>query len=115
MWGYETTIAIEGCNGRKVSNPSYIRRCVRELCVLIDMKRYGPCRVKTIDLGEGKFRVWVYQLIETSNTMFEFDLSTGQAHVIIFSCKEYDPAAAAAFLQKAFGAASNTFHAHGRK
>jgi len=115
LWGYETTIALEGCDVRKARDATYIRRCVRELCVLIAMKRYGPCRVKIIDLGGGTFRVWVYQLIETSNTMFEFDLSTGRAHIIIFSCKEYDPAAAATFLQEKFDATNHSFHAHGRK
>ena len=70
------------------------------------MKRFGKCVV--VELGEDP-RVSGYsmtQLIDTSLISAHFADQTGTTYLYIFSCKYYEPRAAAEFAKEFFGAST---------
>jgi len=88
-WGYHLTLNLYGCNDL-IKNDNAIKQYVKELCNLIDMKRYGDCH--TVDFGEDiKVSGYsMFQLIETSNIAGHFVNINNNAYLDIFSCKPYD-------------------------
>src|SRR3990167_5056353 len=49
-WGLLTSIDLHGCDPALIRDAGAIKRFVEELCVRIDMKRFGPCQV--VNFGE---------------------------------------------------------------
>ena len=101
-WGLSCSIDIYECNPETIRNPERIRSFVVELCLLIKMKRFGEIQV--VHFGEDE-RVAGYsmvQLIETSMISAHFANLTNTAYIDIFSCRRYDPDAAASFAKQFF-------------
>jgi len=102
-WGRSAAIDLHGCDPQLIRSPPAIRRFVRELCVLIKMKRVGPTLVK--QFGSGDLRGYsMMQFIETSSIVAHFDKFGKRAFIDIFSCETFSPKKAALFCQKFFKA-----------
>ncbi len=103
-WGLATAIDLQGCNPALIRSAKHIRAFVDALCVLIDMKKFGPTVI--VNFGEDP-RVSGYsmtQLIETSLISGHFANQSNAAYLDIFSCKVYSPSLAAAFAKEFFEA-----------
>lgn len=103
-WGLLASIDLHSCNPQKIRSAEEIKRFVIELCILIDMKRFGECII--IDFGEDP-RVSGFsmtQLIETSLISGHFVNQTNNAYLDIFSCKYYNPKIVAEFAKEFFKA-----------
>lgn len=103
-WGLWAGVDLHACDTGIIKDADMIKEFVYELCDRIDMKRFGECVV--VDFGEDP-KVSGYsmtQLIETSLISGHFVNQNGNVYLDIFSCKYYDPAAAAAFAAEYFKA-----------
>lgn len=101
-WGLLSSVDIYNCDPEKIRNAEFIKQYVRDLCELIDMKRFGDTTV--VDFGEDE-RVSGFsmtQLIETSLISGHFANQSNTAYMDIFSCKFYEPRKAAEFTMKYF-------------
>ena len=101
-WGMLTSIDLYECDPDIIRNADSIRQFVKELCEMIDMKRFGECRV--VHFGEDKAveGFSMTQLIETSLISGHFANATNAAYLDIFSCKYYDPRNVAQFALSFF-------------
>ena len=102
-WGLVTSIDLHECNPETIRSADKIKQFVVELCDRIGMKRFGECTV--VDFGEDE-RVSGFsmtQLIETSLISAHFANQTNTTYLDIFSCKFYNPQAAADFAKEFFG------------
>lgn len=102
-WGLACSFDIYNCNPDVIRNGEAIKRFVRELCELIEMKRFGECVV--VDFGEDE-RVAGFsmtQLIETSLISAHFANATNTTYLDVFSCKLYDPRVVEKFALEFFG------------
>ena len=93
---------------------SAIKRFVRELCDLINMKRFGDTQV--VRFGEDP-RVTGFsmtQLIETSLVSAHFADYSKAIYLDVFSCAPYDPDDVAAFAAHFFIAQSSKVHVQSR-
>jgi len=103
VWGMAASIDIYNCDPATIRDADKIRQFVRELCDLIEMKRFGETQV--VHFGEDE-RVAGYsmiQLIETSLISAHFANLTNTVYLDVFSCKPYDPVKAERFALKFFG------------
>ncbi len=110
-WGLSSSIDVYDCNPETIRSMEAIRRFAVDLCELIGMKRFGETQV--VHFGEDE-RVAGYsmvQLIETSLISAHFANLTNTAYLDIFSCRQYDPEASAAFAQRFFGGSRVTVNA----
>lgn len=101
-WGLLTSLDIHDCDPALIRDAESIRRFVRELCELIEMKRFGDTFV--VDFGEDP-RVAGFsmtQLIETSLISAHFANESNTVYLDIFSCKFYEPLTAAEFSKNFF-------------
>jgi S-adenosylmethionine/arginine decarboxylase-like enzyme len=103
-WGWSTALDLKKCN-YKVRNEKDIKDFVYQLCDLIDMKRFGECKVVHFGTGN-KSGYSVVQLIETSNITGHFCDEDSSAYIDIFSCKEYNEIEMEKFTKKFFNAES---------
>ena len=107
-WGIASSIDIYDCDPSLIRNADEIRRFVRELCDLIEMKRFGDTMV--VHFGEDE-RVAGYsmvQLIETSMISAHFANLTNAVYLDVFSCKSYDTEKVRRYAEKFFrGSRSN--------
>lgn len=104
VWGISTLIDLADCNPDTIRDPKQIKEFVLDLCTLLQVKRYGECKI--IHFGEDK-RVAGYsmiQLIETSLVSGHFVNETNNAFIDIFSCKVYESGKAAVFAKDFFEA-----------
>ena len=109
-WGMATSVDLKDCNPETIRSAEKIKQFVRELCDLIDMKRFGETIV--VNFGEDP-RVSGFsmtQLIETSLISGHFANQTNAAYLDIFSCKEYPPEIMANFCKKFFGAKQMSYN-----
>ena len=105
-WGLLTSLDLYGCNPDTIRNADKIKQYVVELCMLIDMKRFGDCQV--VHFGEEE-RVAGYsmiQLIETSLISAHFADASRAIYLDLFSCAPYNPQEVAEYAQEYFGATS---------
>ena len=105
VWGIATSIDIYECNPQTIRDADKIRQFVADLCELIKMRRFGDTRI--VHFGEDE-RVAGYsmvQLIETSLISAHFANQTNTVYLDVFSCKPYEPEAAADFAQAFFDGA----------
>jgi len=103
-WGYLTSLDVYGCNPDFIRDAEKIRTYVKELCVLIDMKRFGECQVVHFGKEDRVEGFSMVQLIETSLISGHFANLTNAAYIDIFSCKPYDPEQVARFTKEFFEA-----------
>lgn len=103
-WGLLSCIDLYNCNPETIRNDKKIKQFVKELCDLIEMKRFGQTRV--VNFGEDE-RVAGYsmtQLIETSLISAHFANLTNTTYLDVFSCKPYKPEVVVEFAKKFFKA-----------
>jgi len=110
-WGWHLVLNLYECDPGLIRTAEIIRQFVIDLCTLIDMRRFGEPTI--VNFGEDP-RVSGYslvQLIETSNICAHFADESSAVYIDIFSCKKFDPDAAAAFCLETFQAqkAAGTF------
>lgn len=101
-WGLLTSLDIHDCDPQVIRDGEAIKRFAVELCDHIEMRRFGDAVV--VDFGEDE-RVAGFslvQLIETSLVSGHFANLTNNAYIDIFSCKYYEPHAAADFCMRFF-------------
>jgi len=103
-WGFHSCIDLYDCTPETIRDADKIRQFVKELCVLIDMKRFGETTVVNFGEDEKVAGYSMTQLIETSLISAHFANLTNTTYLDVFSCKYYDPDKAAAFAKKFFGA-----------
>ena len=83
--------------------PVTIRKYVREVTELLDMKRHGPTRIGRF--GTGRLRGYsMTQFIETSSITGHFDDKGHRAFIDVFSCKHFNAKKVGAFTKKFFNA-----------
>lgn len=101
-WGISTCIDLYKCDPEILRNEFKIRDYVKNLCDLIDMKRFGDTQV--VNFGEDP-RVSGYsmtQLIATSLISGHFANESNSVYIDIFSCKWYDQEKAVEFTKDFF-------------
>ncbi len=103
-WGLLTCIDLSTCNPALVRSEKDIKKFVEQLCVLIDMKRFGETQVVHFGEDEKVAGFSMVQLIETSLISGHFVNFNNNVYIDIFSCKIYDPEVAAEFTKTFFGA-----------
>jgi S-adenosylmethionine/arginine decarboxylase-like enzyme len=107
LWGLLTSLDLFDCNPDHIRDENVITAYVVQLCKLIDMRRFGPCR--TMRFGEGELLGWsAIQLIETSSITCHFAEPTNAAYIDVFSCKAYDTAVVSKFSKEFFEAKEMT-------
>lgn len=102
-WGMSTTFNVYNCSPLILQSKPHIKRYVLTLCDLIDMKRYGPCKIVKFGTGD-KEGFSFFQLIETSNISGHIAEKNGTLYVDIFSCKKYLPQMVSNFTMDFFKA-----------
>jgi S-adenosylmethionine/arginine decarboxylase-like enzyme len=101
-WGITTSIDIHNCNPDKIRNMDYIKQYVLDLCIIIDMKRFGETQIVHFGDNEQIAGYSMIQFIESSLISGHFVNSTNRAYIDIFSCKYYDAIEVQNFSQKYF-------------
>ena len=108
-WGCSASIDLHGCDKSLLKSPLAIKKFVKELCVVINMKRIGPTLVKRF--GHKNLRGnSMMQFIETSSIVAHFDEVWGRAFIDIFSCKTFNPKVAGKFCKEFFKAKRLVVH-----
>lgn len=114
-WGLLTSVDLHHCNPEYIRNSGRIKRYVKELCELIEMKRFGETTVVNFGEDERVAGFSMIQLIETSCISGHFANQSNHSYIDIFSCKLYDPEVVAEFSKKFFEANDYDIHTVIRK
>lgn len=101
-WGVLTSVDIYESDPQIIRNAKNIERFVYELCDLIDMKRFGECRVVHFGDDEKVEGFSMTQLIETSLISGHFANASNRVYLDVFSCKFYEPREVAEFATSFF-------------
>ena len=104
FWGMSTSVDLYDCNPNLIKDAEYIKKYVKELCDLIEMKRFGECQVVHFGEDPKVSGFSMTQLIETSLISGHFANNTNAAYLDIFSCKWYDVERVVSFSRKFFEA-----------
>lgn len=115
VWGIASSIDIYDCNHEKIRDAEYIKRFVKDLCDLIEMKRFGETQVVHFGEDEKVAGFSMVQLIETSLISAHFANLTNTTYLDVFSCKPYDPEVVKNFAQGYFGGSNSLLHVTYRK
>ena len=103
-WGLLSSIDLHECNGATIRDAEKIKQFVVELCERIGMKRFGETMVVNFGEDEKVAGFSMTQLIETSLISAHFANQTNATYLDVFSCKYYEPVAAAEFAKEFFEA-----------
>lgn len=103
VWGIASSFDIYNCNPDTIRDAEAIKTFVKELCDLIEMKRFGETVVVHFGEDEKVAGFSMTQLIETSLISAHFANLTNTVYLDVFSCKPYDPALVENFSMKFFG------------
>ncbi|MBP8617692.1 MAG: S-adenosylmethionine decarboxylase [Candidatus Pacebacteria bacterium] len=103
-WGLAVSIDLKDCDLTKMTDAEYIKQFVKDLCELIDMRRFGETVVVNFGEEERVAGFSMTQLIETSLISAHFANASRAIYLDIFSCKVFAPYKAAEFTKQAFGA-----------
>ncbi|MBD3388747.1 MAG: S-adenosylmethionine decarboxylase [Candidatus Altiarchaeales archaeon] len=103
-WGLLLSLDLRGCNPDYIRDRDRIVEYSRRLCDEIGMKAYGEPMVVHFGEDERVEGFSLVQLIETSLISGHFANMSNNAYIDIFSCKLYDPYAAAEFTKDFFEA-----------
>ena len=104
FWGMSTSVDLYDCNPNLIKDAEYIKKYVKELCDLIEMKRFGECQVVHFGEDPKVSGFSMTQLIETSLISGHFANNTNAAYLDIFSCKWYDVEQVVSISRKFFEA-----------
>ena len=103
-WGYSTHLDLYDCNPIAIRSNDMIINYVSLLCKLMVMREFGECIVSHFGDDEKVKGYTFVQMIETSLISGHLVELTNQAHIDIFSCKEYDTHMAHQFTVSYFDA-----------
>ena len=110
-FGVELVLDLYDCDPETIRSRSRLIEYVHQLCDLIGMRRYGDTIAERFALSNPKAAGYsIVQLIETSSITGHFSEQRNAAYLNIFSCKEFDVAAAIRFTQDYFGATTVKHH-----
>ncbi|SLM31004.1 conserved hypothetical protein [Desulfamplus magnetovallimortis] len=115
VWGIASSIDIYDCDPDKIRDADYIKNFVRDLCDLIDMKRFGETQVVHFGEDEKVAGFSMVQLIETSLISAHFANMTNTTYLDVFSCKPYDPEVVKNFAAGYFGGSTTNINVTYRK
>ncbi|MCE5296473.1 MAG: S-adenosylmethionine decarboxylase [Euryarchaeota archaeon] len=102
-WGLLVSVDCHDCDPAKIRSKEVISQFVIDLCVYIDMKRFGDPIVVRFGADPRVQGYSLVQLIETSCISGHFAEDTDRAFIDIFSCKDFPPKKVAEFAAKYFG------------
>ncbi|MDD5623630.1 MAG: S-adenosylmethionine decarboxylase [Candidatus Peribacteraceae bacterium] len=85
-----TSVDIHDCNPALIRDANAIKAFTAELCVRIDMKRFGETVVVDFGDAEEVAGFSMTQLVETSLVSAHFANLTNSVYLDVFSCKYYD-------------------------
>lgn len=108
-WGMMTSMRIDFCNPNKIRSGESIANYTRELCELIEMKRYGEPQIPFFGEDQRVSGYSLNQFIETSNVTGHFRNENDRIYMDVFSCKEYDPELAVDFTKKYFNGVKSEY------
>lgn len=103
VWGMAASIDIYNCCPETIRDAEKIREFVRQLCDLIEMRRFGETVVVHFGEDEKVAGFSMTQLIETSLISAHFANLTNTTYLDVFSCKPYNPAVVEDFARSFFG------------
>ena len=109
-WGLSSSIDLHNCDPDLIRDEDKIKEFVVKLCELIDMKRFGECKVINFGEDEEVAGFSMMQLIETSLISAHFANKTNRVFLDIFSCKYYSPKETAEFAKDFFDAKDYKFN-----
>lgn len=90
IYGWELILDLKDCN-KNISNRYRLVKWAKELCKLLKMRPYGPCKVPYFGLKTNKTKGYsLLQFIEESAIVGHFSDAYRTAHINIFSCKKFD-------------------------
>ncbi len=101
-WGVLTSVDIYKADPDMIQDAKKIEQFVYELCDMIDMKRFGECRIVHFGQDEKVEGFSMTQMIETSLISGHFANSSNQIYLDVFSCKFYEPRQVAEFATSFF-------------
>lgn len=101
-WGLTVSIDLKNCNQSKMTDAEYIKQFVKDLCELIDMKRFGETTVVNFGTEERVAGFSMTQLIETSLISAHFANASRAIYLDVFSCKAFPPYKVAEFAKEKF-------------
>ena len=99
-WGIATAIDMYGCDPDAIRNAELIERFTRELCDMLQVKRFGEPRIVRFGNDPTVYGYSMVQLIETSLVSAHFAEESNAVYLDIFSCKWYNAEVAAEFARK---------------
>lgn len=108
-WGYSTHIDIYDCDPIILRSQNDIIGYVDTLCKMIDMKKFGSCIISHFGEDEKVKGYTFVQMIETSLISGHLVELTDEAHIDIFSCKQYDTQLALQFTSDYFKARKSKY------
>ena len=101
-WGMLAAIDLHGCERRLVEDADTIRAFVPTVIDVIGMRAHGPLHLERF--GDGELEGWsAMQFIETSSITVHADEFACRCFIDVFSCRVFDPEAAAAVAVAHFG------------
>lgn len=104
-FGWELMLDLYGCDLEVISSREKIVGFVKELCDLIQMKRYGEPWAERFGLAKVETAGHtVVQLIETSSIVAHFSEFKRSVYFEIFSCKPYNKDQVVEFAKNYFKA-----------
>lgn len=103
VWGIATSVDIYDCDPDTIRDADRIKVFVKELCDLIEMKRFGETMVVHFGEDEKVAGYSMVQLIETSLISGHFANLTNTVYLDVFSCKAYDIHTVEKFAKEFFG------------
>lgn len=96
-----SAIDLHGCAHERLVDPELLKQFVANVIPLIDMEAHGPCYIDRF--GEGDIEgLSAMQFIKTSSITVHLDEVGNRAFIDIFSCKDFDAAAAEKFSKEFF-------------
>jgi len=103
FWGKSAAISLGGCDHARLTDAELLKKFVAEVIAVVDMEAHGPCYVDRF--GEGDIEGFsAMQFIKTSSITVHLDEVGNRAFIDIFSCKDFDEAAAEHFSKEFFRA-----------
>ena len=95
-------IDLHDSDRARLADPDVIRAFVPAVIDAIGMRAHGPLRLDRF--GDDELEGWsAMQFIETSSITIHADEVFGRCFVDVFSCRSFDPDAAAAIAVAHFG------------
>ncbi len=101
-WGVLTSVDIYKSDPAIIKDANQIEQFVFQLCDLIEMKRFGECKIVHFGEDEKVEGFSMTQLIETSLISGHFANASNTAYIDVFSCKFYEPREIAEFATSFF-------------